>query len=64
MKKRLFLNLSLAYGVAALIGKLLLAAPALAGAHSTTGPTIVALGDSLTQGYGLMQDEVQGTRAS
>lgn len=57
MKKRLFLNLSLAYGVAALIGKLLIAAPAAAGAHSTTGPVIVALGDSLTQGYGLMEHE-------
>ena len=57
MKKRLFLNLSFAYGVAALIGKLLIAAPAWAGAHSMTGPTIVALGDSLTQGYGLMEQD-------
>lgn len=57
MKKRLFLNLSLAYGVAALIGKLLIATPALAGAHSTTGPVIVAMGDSLTQGYGLLEDD-------
>ncbi|SDO61111.1 acyl-CoA thioesterase-1 [Lutimaribacter pacificus] len=54
MKKRLFLNLSLAYGVAALIGKLLIAAPAVA---DTSGPVIVALGDSLTQGYGLMEHE-------
>lgn len=54
MKKRLFLNLSLAYGVAALIGKLLIAAPAVA---DTSGPVIVALGDSLTQGYGLVEHE-------
>ncbi|SDJ15586.1 acyl-CoA thioesterase-1 [Lutimaribacter saemankumensis] len=49
--------MSLAYGVAALIGKLLIATPALAGAHSTTGPVIVAMGDSLTQGYGLLEDD-------
>ena len=47
----------MAYGVAALIGKLLIATPALAGAHSTTGPVIVAMGDSLTQGYGLLEDD-------
>ncbi|MCM2561733.1 arylesterase [Lutimaribacter sp. EGI FJ00015] len=32
-------------------------APAHAGSHSTTGPTVVALGDSLTQGYGLVEQE-------
>jgi acyl-CoA thioesterase-1 len=56
MKKRLFLSLCLAYGVAAAIGKPIVS-PANAGSHSATGPTIVALGDSLTQGYGLIEQD-------
>lgn len=34
-----------------------LSGPAMAGAHSTTGPVVVAFGDSLTQGYGLFEDD-------
>ena len=50
------------YGVFARWGKMLaacvfLSGPAMAGAHSTTGPVVVAFGDSLTQGYGLFEDD-------
>lgn len=57
MTERLGLLWSIAYGALGLMGKALMFAVMLAAPVRADTVTIAALGDSLTQGYGLVQEE-------